>query len=78
MVRSLMHLLLPPHVMFRGAPRLMCVRVLVLVGDRGGPKLSGLGRDNGEAGFMSYLEPKQVVEWVTKDRLGWYNLPSKL
>jgi len=44
----------------------------------GGPKLSGVGRDNGEIGFSGYLEPKQVVEWVTKDRLGWYNLPSKL
>ena len=43
---------------------------------RGGTKLSGFGRDNGEAGFMSYLEPKQVVEWVTKDRLGWYNMPA--
>lgn len=43
---------------------------------RGGPKLSGIGRDNGDLGFSGYLEAKQVVQWVTPDRLGWYNLPS--
>ena len=45
---------------------------------RGGRKASGLGRDNGEEGFMGYLEAKQVVEYVKKDRLGWYNIASKL
>ncbi len=45
---------------------------------RGGTKLSGVGRDNGEAGFAGYLEPKQVVEWIAPETLAWYHIPSKL
>ncbi len=44
----------------------------------GGTKASGVGRDNGEAGFMGYLEIKQVVEYVSKDPWGWYNVPATL
>ncbi|EER16232.1 Betaine-aldehyde dehydrogenase, putative [Perkinsus marinus ATCC 50983] len=39
----------------------------------GGVKHSGIGRDNGDAGFWSYLEPKQVVKYVTKKPFGWYS-----
>jgi betaine-aldehyde dehydrogenase len=43
----------------------------------GGPKLSGVGRDLGEAGLNSYLEPKQVVRRVVPDALGWYDMSAK-
>eukprot|EP00288_Rhodomonas_lens_P018668 CAMPEP_0177714376 /NCGR_PEP_ID=MMETSP0484_2-20121128/13428_1 /TAXON_ID=354590 /ORGANISM="Rhodomonas lens, Strain RHODO" /LENGTH=507 /DNA_ID=CAMNT_0019226305 /DNA_START=23 /DNA_END=1546 /DNA_ORIENTATION=+ len=42
----------------------------------GGVKKSGIGRDNGEEGFNSYLQIKQVTEWVSKDKWGWYIPPG--
>lgn len=43
----------------------------------GGRKLTGFGRDLGEAGFRKYLEPKSVVTYVGGAPLGWY-FKSKL
>jgi len=42
----------------------------------GGMKLSGIGRDNGEAGFNSFLEPKQVCAYVGKEPWGWFSPPG--
>lgn len=39
---------------------------------RGGTKRSGIGRDLGELGLASYLQPKQVVRRVNPAPLGWY------
>jgi len=49
----------------------------------GGTRKSGIGRDNGEHGFDSYLEVKQVVEYKAATPWGWYippgfTRPSKL
>lgn len=41
-------------------------------------KRSGVGRELGPRGIFNYLEPKQVVTYVSKEPLGWYHLPSKL
>lgn len=43
----------------------------------GGQKESGIGRDLGEEGLASFLEPKQIVQPTTNEPLGWY-IPSKL
>ena len=43
----------------------------------GGRKLTGFGRDLGDAGFRKYLEPKSVVTYVGGAPLGWY-FKSKL
>ena len=38
----------------------------------GGRKASGYSRDLGEWGLAKYLEPKQVVKYVSREPLGWY------
>uniref|UniRef100_A0A7S1GF13 Aldehyde dehydrogenase domain-containing protein n=1 Tax=Bicosoecida sp. CB-2014 TaxID=1486930 RepID=A0A7S1GF13_9STRA len=38
----------------------------------GGMKKSGIGRDLGEFGLHSYLEPKQVTSYVADKQFGWY------
>uniref|UniRef100_A0A7S2WIA2 Aldehyde dehydrogenase domain-containing protein n=1 Tax=Mucochytrium quahogii TaxID=96639 RepID=A0A7S2WIA2_9STRA len=43
----------------------------------GGRQQSGYGRDLGEFGLSKFLEPKQVVNYVSSDPLGWYDT-SKL
>jgi len=43
----------------------------------GGMKQSGIGRELGEFGLSSFLEPKQIVRYVKDEPFGWY-LPSKL
>lgn len=42
----------------------------------GGPKMSGVGRDLGMS-LDKFLEPKQIVKYVSKEPLGWYDV-SKL
>ena len=45
----------------------------------GGFKRSGIGRDNGPNGMLSYTEPKQCTTYVSENPLGWYTMPrSKL
>ncbi len=43
----------------------------------GGLKRSGIGRDLGKEGFMSFLAPKQCVNYESPTKpLGWYSLPT--
>ncbi|KAJ1482809.1 aldehyde dehydrogenase domain-containing protein [Baffinella frigidus] len=42
----------------------------------GGVKRSGIGRDNGEAGFNSFLEVKQITEYKSTKPWGWYIPPG--
>ena len=44
----------------------------------GGTKQSGIGRELGEKGIYNYLQPKQVTSFVSKESLGWFDIPSKL
>lgn len=44
----------------------------------GGMKKSGIGRDLGEFGLHSFLEPKQVTTYVADKPFGWYFGASKL
>lgn len=39
----------------------------------GGRGVSGVGRDLGVEGLRKFLEPKQVVRYVSKAPLGWYD-----
>lgn len=43
----------------------------------GGTKHSGVGRDLGEFGLNSFLEPKQITTYVSDQPFGWY-MQSKL
>jgi len=42
----------------------------------GGRKQSGVGRDLGAEGLESYLQPKQVVEYVKDGPLDWYGFAA--
>lgn len=43
----------------------------------GGYKSSGIGRELGEAGFLAYLETKQVTRFDYREDWGWYSSADK-
>ena len=64
------------YVCLRGAQN--CSQPAFCDAPWGGFKRSGIGRDNGPNGMLSYTEPKQCTTYVSENPLGWYTMPSKL